>query len=598
MKRDTFLYLKLVLASLGTMCLVGWAGAQEALRGPNWKSDPNSTYFFQTHPPLFRLEHAWEHDPEVNVDWTLRGKPANLTLDPDALRNGSKHECLLGTRQIIRNIKMRNITKAEEVEAAILHRLKQTEVFDVTFRSALVSAAILMADSPEDLERLWLSEESNYETRMLVEKALLDSRCSVAIDAWRGQLNHQPRSLREQLLAVQGLGAHGDTSDLPALKICFFSPTSVLPIRLAAAQSMGQLATEGLEATVRDALAEKEKLAGQADLIAAYMLKQHNSAESAELLGQILDSSNRAAQVTAFESLTQHHPEIAKRNLKQFLVHPDPAARRLALSFAVESDPNSSLGFLQEALSDINLETRSQARIQLAALATDDSLKQGVIEAAAKTIQENDPLAREQACILVGEAKLSSLAAGMIEMLDSKAEATLVAAAWALQNLELDAESLQAVEDRMRRLTKRNFASKDWLPRSYALQLSYLIDTLVINRVDRIRPLLDQFIPKENAAPPPRAAAIWGLGIFEAGSQDGKLAQKLAERLHDEDPDIPEETIIKYVSAIAMGRILHPSSEEQLDTHLDRPPFPIGLATQWALQQFASQSDGNAEESR
>ncbi|MEC8556086.1 MAG: hypothetical protein VXZ82_13845 [Planctomycetota bacterium] len=598
MKCDSFLYLKLIIASLGTLCFVGWAGAQEGLRGPNWKSDPNSAYFFQTHPPLFRLEHAWEHDPEVNVDWTLRGRPANLSLDSDTLRNGSKHECLLGTRQIIRNIEMRNITQAEEVEAAILDRLRSTEARDVTFRSALVSAAILMADSPEDLESLWLLEESNYETRMLVEKALLDSRSSVAISAWRGRMNQRPRSLREQLLAVQGLGAHGDPSDLPALKTCFFSPTSVLPIQLAAAQSMGQLATKGLEATAREALAEKEKLTGQADLTAAYMLKKHNSVESAEVLGRILNSSNRAAQVTAFETLTRHHPKIAQQNLKQFLVHPDPAARRLALRFAVESDANSSLGFLQEALGDINLKTRSQARTHLAALATDGSLKQGVAEAAAKTLQENDPLAIEQVCILVGEAKLSSLAAGMIEMLDAKPEATLVAAAWALQSLELDAESLQAVEDRMRRLTRRNFASKNRLPRSDALQLSYLIDTLVINRVDRIRPLLDQFIPKEDAAPPPRAAAIWGLGIFEAGSQDGKLAQKLAERLHDADPDIPEETIIKYVSAIAMGRILHPSSEEQLDVHLDRPPFPIGLATQWGLQQFASQSDGNTEESR
>ncbi len=388
MKRNSFLYLKLILASLGTLCLVGWAAAQEALRGPNWKSDPNSAYFLQTHPPLFRLEHTWEHDPEVNVDWTLRGRPANLSLDPDTLREGSKLECLVATRQIIRNIAMRNIAKAEDVEEAILDRLRSTEALDITFRSALVSAAILMSNSLEDLERLWLLEESNYETRMLVEKTLLDSRSSVAISAWRRRINQRPRSLRVQLLAVQGLGAHGDTSDLPALKTCFLSPTSVLPIQLAAAQSMGNLATEGLEATAREALAEKENLIGRADLTAAYMLKKHTSVESAEVLGQILNSSNRAAQVTAFETLTRHHPKIARQNLKQFLVHPDPAARRLALRFAVESDANSSLGFLQEALGDINLETRSQARTHLAALATNGSLKQGIAEAAAKRFRK------------------------------------------------------------------------------------------------------------------------------------------------------------------------------------------------------------------
>ncbi len=59
----------------------------------------------------------------------------------------------------------------------------------------------------------------------------------------------------------------------------------------------------------------------------------------------------------------------------------------------------------------------------------------------------------------------------------------------------------------------------------------------------------------------------------------------------------PEEDPVKYTSAIALGLIGNPASIEPLKSAPYAPPYPIGLAIEWALGQI-DVSSGQISERR
>ncbi|MCA9161176.1 MAG: hypothetical protein KDA72_22750, partial [Planctomycetales bacterium] len=75
------------------------------------------------------------------------------------------------------------------------------------------------------------------------------------------------------------------------------------------------------------------------------------------------------------------------------------------------------------------------------------------------------------------------------------------------------------------------------------------------------------------------------LGKILENSQDADVAQALAERMLDMDPEDPEDPLVQFNSTVALGWIKAPQSLEKLRA----VPAELGAhgqAAQWAQQQF------------
>ena len=83
-----------------------------------------------------------------------------------------------------------------------------------------------------------------------------------------------------------------------------------------------------------------------------------------------------------------------------------------------------------------------------------------------------------------------------------------------------------------------------------------------------------------------RTSAIWALGKIWKGRNDSGLEQELATRLLDNNPLLPEEPTVQYASAIALGMIGNPQILGRVRSCQDRPPDPLGLARQWAIDRL------------
>jgi HEAT repeat protein len=556
--------------------------AQERSSGVSTASVPNVGEM----PEVFTLRHRFEIEPELNASWRLYGEKPPLSIDVHKLAAGDLEYLFSTSRRIVTLAPSRGIAGSERVLQVLVQRMESESNRRVGL--ALVAAACTMASTPDEVASVWGAVQDRSGFRLPVERLLVKQRSKLGLEVWRSRLKAgRDFDTQTRLVAIEGLGAAGEPSDVAALRSILEDTNELISLRISAAKSLGRIASTDLESLASGLLGSTDPFN---ELMAGYLLSQHRSDEAVSLLISIIESDAVAAQLISFRALVDASPARARRYAEQFQSVADSELRREVVRLSAKLDDAESVWLLSNALGDNVQGNRQAARLALKSKAMIPELRPVVIERLDGILQDAQYLQREQACLLVGELKYREACPVLLNLLDDTHPRTQNAAAWALQELVYQPDHLRRIEEILADATQRNFG-KEPVSVSEAVRVAFLVEALGRNNFQSANRTLVRYVPKGSAEPVLRAAAIWTLGKNLRGKPNRRLANMLAKRLNDNSPS-PESPLVKYVCALALGMMGDPSSEAELRRHETRPPFAIGLAREWALQKYeAKQSN-------
>jgi hypothetical protein len=533
------------------------------------------------------LNHRWEVEPDLGAEWTYNRSAGPLTLDASRFESSRRQTRVAEAQTAILHASRVDPENRREALQAILRQLK-TEEQNSQIRLVLASAAIKLSDG-SDAEQLWELLGNDVATRKVIEPALIDWKSGAAIDTWRSRLGDPNATTSALLTAVEGIEVLGDRTDQAALENLLHGERGLLPLKVAAARALGAVAPTGLEPTAANVLAAEVE---QRELIAAHLLAQHTSETAQGLMSQIAASRNPLAQFVAFESLTANDLTQARELAKQFVTHADSNLRRQAVAVLNRFDDEESVRDQALALQDRNLGIRSTVRENLVLKAQNPALKPAIDDILGQQLAGDRFEGIEQAILLAAALGARERCPKLVELLEHPRFEVNIRAAWALQELADSAEILDSMMPHAQRFTQR-LVAEQFVDSPEVIRVSYLFEAFGRNRFEPATEMLELYIPKDlqKMRPVTRTSAIWALGKIKEGSQDARFSKLFVQRLLDNSPVEPEDNLVKFASAIAIGYIGDQSVSARVAGAFERPPSPVGLARQWALEQLSDAAE-------
>ncbi|MFK7736243.1 MAG: HEAT repeat domain-containing protein [Pirellulaceae bacterium] len=536
-------------------------------------------------PQVFSLRHRFEFEPDIEASWRLYGEKPPLLIDNAKLADDLEYLFSV-SRKIVNLAPIRGVSGRAQVLQALVQRIEIESNRRVGL--ALVAAACTLASTPDEVAEVWEAVQDHSLFRLPVEELLVAQRSKLGLRVWRSRLESSGDSgTHARLVAIEGLGAAGGLRDLKILRLIFEDSNELITLRISAAKSLGQIAAVDLEDLARKQLGSTDI---QKELMASFLLSQHRSDEAVSMLTSIIESDAVAAQLVSFRALINAKPATAREYVDQFKSAADSTLRLEVIRLSAKLNDAKSVQCLSAGLGDQVQGNREAARSALKLKAMTPELRSIVIQQLDGLLQDADYLQREQACLLAGELAYQEACPELLNLVNDPHPRTRNAAAWALQELVHEPEHLRRIEKILADATQRNFG-KEPLALTEAVRVAFLVEALGRNNFGSANRTLVRYVRKGSAEPVLRAAAIWTLGKNLRGNPNRQLANMLAQRLNDTSPS-PESPLVQYVCAIALGMMGDLSSESELRRHTTRPPFPIGLAREWALKQYdAEQSN-------
>ncbi len=529
----------------------------------------------------------WQIEPKFEFSWEAENRQPKRQPNLDALNSSVVAERVEEARWMLVISQQDDFQDGEEALAVLLQRL-QTPPTDRMELLAYLSGATALA-SPESASQIWAAAQFDLVAQVAVERWLIEIGSDLALPSWRERLANTSEQNEPLLTAIEGIGRVGDLSDVQAIRKVVSSDSSYLTTRLVAASALGNLAREGLESFASSLLESETPMR---ELLAARMLATHTSVEAGSICEQILASDQSAAHGPAFRALINVDAEKARLVAKNGLLkHPESTVRQLAVEHLANLDDADALRTLGFALRDSNPETRRTARAALhRAFSTKTSARQFISGAIEFYLQGDFAFGAEQAIVLAVALNQNKFCPQLVNLLEHPDENVHVRAAWALQELAEDDRILEKLMPLAQEITSELRASTHYIEDSRVTQLSMLFGAFGRNAYMPADEMLRIYIPKSGhkMRDESRAAAIWALGRIWAERGDAKLAQQLAKRMLDDNPDDPESKIVKYTSALALGMIRDPASPRYLRSAnaQEAVPAPLGYAATWALEQY------------
>ena len=525
-----------------------------------------------------RLAHRWEVEPDLGAVWfTL----PPLTLHPERFASTQLQIVLDESRQALSHTDRRDVIASGPAVAAILQRLKAApENRQVVL--ALAGAAIALSDE-STAQLLWEQLRDNPTTRPLIERALVKWKSPVALDSWRTRLSDPSTSQSNLLLAIQGVGATGSAQDRLALEALLRSDRLQPPLKIAVARALGSVMAADLESIASDVLATEIE---HRELLAGEMLAGHTSPEASALLQTIINSSHGPARTVAYASISRNFSEQARQLAAEMLQQNDNNLRAQAVAVLDQYDDADSLRLQAICIADRNYQLRVQVRENLLRKAQIKELRPLVDEIIDDQLSSDVYQGIEQAILLSVALREAERCPTYLQLLEYPRHETSLIAAWALQELAQTPELMEGILAHSRPITER-LVNKNRTAFPEQLRQAFLFEAMGRNRYQPTVDMLKLYIDKDHSMGDVcRASAIWALGKLLENSQDEAVAQALARRVLDSDPDNPESILVQFTSAIALGWIKAPGSLEKLrgvaysdaNTH---------LAIEWAKQRLS-----------
>ena len=161
------------------------------------------------------LEHAWETDPRLKVQWVAE-TPARVPVlhleDFDSPVLAKRFEAA----RTALDLSSQRMENASNVLEKILPALERGES-NLRTRQMLVSAAAAMVDD-RNAQRLWPFAEKDAESRACIEEALIRVKSSVGLTHWRSVIESNLAGPSDLARAFDGLAVCGQETDLELLR--------------------------------------------------------------------------------------------------------------------------------------------------------------------------------------------------------------------------------------------------------------------------------------------------------------------------------------------------------------------------------------------
>jgi hypothetical protein len=471
--------------------------------------------------------------------------------------------------------------------------------------------ALIVLEARMAAPSLWRqAQASSGELRELVEPVLARWHYAPARLVWRQRLREPTVSQRDLILAIRGLAALGDTWAADRLRGLALSGTVPVTIRLEAADALAILRPSGLEKDARSLVGDRSARGLPARLVAAALLRRHESEAAVGLLQDLARDPEPAVAARAAARLLEFDSDKLLPALKHLLGSSDARLRWFGVDVLYRKPTAPHIRLLGDRLDDPHLDVRRQARKRLVELGDKKDHRDAVIGEGRRMVETDQWRGLEQATILLtqlehrltGEERRWS-ARRFVELLSFKRPEVYITAAWGLRRLAVK-ETLDPVLKFVD--TKEKEARAAIGNRTYPFipldhQLSQLNQFLGQQRYLKADEEMRAFIPRfEPPMQTPvcleaRAAAIWALGLFHPNKKIPQIATALIGRFNDRSMP-PEDGRILLMGAITLGRMKMEISELRRhcpDGQLNEDA--ITNACCWALSQIEGKPIGKQD---
>lgn len=535
------------------------------------------------------LEHAWETDPRLKVQWVAETPvrvPALHLEDFDSPVLAKRFEAARAALDLASG----RMDIASEVSEKILSTLERGES-NLRTRHMLVSAAAAMLDD-RNAQRLWPFAEKDAESRACIEEALIRVKSSVGLTHWRSVIESNLAAPSDLARAFDGLAVCGQETDLELLRSYLRKQRGSGPVMVRAARTLGKLSTNGQLDLAKELIASKYE---QRFYLAALVLAQHQGEAAVEALRSIVQDGNGVAKQAAFESLCKMDRAEARELAKDLVSETESGVRQSAVTFLESFEDRPSFLLLARRLADEIPSIRRQVRKELLRRSQEREFRKLVDKIISQAISAPQFEAAEQAAILIVELKDMSREKDLLKLLEHPKPEVSIRAAWALSILARDKDTLEAM-----RVHAQSWTDKVMSPTSPMQRLetdeqrvSFLLEAFGSQKFQEADAMLRLFIPKADGLKRlpsrTRLSAIWAIGKLYANQSNADLRKQLEDRVNDMAPVVPELLEIRFVSAIALGRMGDKEATGTLTKYIGQPGDTLHEACNWALRELEQQ---------
>ncbi|MEC8556324.1 MAG: hypothetical protein VXZ82_15040 [Planctomycetota bacterium] len=532
--------------------------------------------------PTRPLQSRWEVDPNTGVLWGIPFGRGPRRIDLEAILSEDMEQSVARMQQIVLDAKFgfQNRSEALEVVLQQLDSWMQGQI-PRPARLAALSAATTLTEGLDEAESVWSKVETDSMLSRAAEPTLVKWKSKVALQRWRERLKSKSGDLTDQLTAIDGIGATGDSTDKVVLENILFGNGTPLPIRLASAKALGNVISEGLEASAFDI----RENSGLGDLLAANILAKHRSPNATSIAESILSGKSKPARLVAFRIIAAADQERGLTLAADLIEDPQAEIRRAALGTLQQSDTIKHVNRQAIAMSDSIPSIREQARLQLEEKSQNPGLRETVDEIVSHHLKSDRWEGIEQAIRLCLFLNDSSRVDSLLQFLDHPRPEVRLWASWAMQELDQTPESLDSILKYCQSFTER-IRREDPLTFPQVLAASFLFEALGVNRYKTASGMFELYVPKndQKMRTITRTSAVYALGLIWEQEKNAKLAAALVKRLTDDGLN-PEADTVRYASAISISRI---GTVDLINdfSEVVGEPTEIGVAAEWAAEHL------------
>ena len=467
-------------------------------------------------------------------------------------------------------------------------------------RRAVVQALITLEDlQAAPFFHKFLTEPwADLEILASVDPALARWNSTPARAFWLSRFKDESAPWPARHSAIVALGWVREKQAAGDMQRLVTNDLASMPHRLVAAQALARIEPETL-VSLAQSLAEKSTVIGP--LLAAELLQHHTHAAAVELLQRLaIHPEPAVAQLAADRLLALSPAHLHVPLSTQLLGREDTGLRLTAVKALLAHRTAESVALAAPALGDVNYSVRRLAREGLAELAMKQGLYDAVVQAARRVLAGDRWQGLEQAVYLLGALDDEPSAQRVIELMRHSRPEVRLAACVGLRRLQVP-ETLPAALKRLQELhglygdgtVMESYGDLGEFHRQTAVghestQLYQLLGRLKYAPAES---MMRQVVPKGSFDPQARAAAIWALGLLHEGKPDDQLVSQFSSRLSDVMSMEPEDTQVRMMSAISLGRMKASSAVPMLRRFMkdEITSREIGASCRWAIMQITGE---------
>ena len=308
-----------------------------------------------------------------------------------------------------------------------------------------------------------------------------------------------------------------------------------------------------------------------------------------ELLERYVGHSDGAVAAVGIRRLFELEPERVVAGSETTIGHRDANVRRVTIEALGGEGSESSIAILARGLADPVPGLRREARRGLLRYAMERSLRDEVITHALGPFEGEAWQGIEQAIIVLTQLRERRINGRLATLVDHPRPEVQIAAAWGIKHLYEPNEA--GIVLRIANRVTAEFDRPGAAPHRSTVQ-AHLFESLGLLRHRPAIDLLNRLVPKFSSGyVRSRAAAIWGLGFLLDPEGDEEIIDSLVTRLADANSDPPEESEVRAVAAVSLGRIAAPNTLEPLRDWYARETMesPVGRSCGWAIAEMTGE---------